>query len=125
MPAGVFLLSAVVGFGLVAVIYREDAAGLIRDHWAARQHGLFAGVSRWSQVPDLIMGDYLLWILALPGLWLAVRGRRLEQSLPAVWLIVVSVVLFSHRPAWWHYKVMFQVPLAWLAAMTLNRFIAK
>lgn len=51
------------------------------------------------------------------------KPEKNPSYLPVIWLILISFILFMHRPIWHHYYLLIATPLCWLAAISLSEFI--
>lgn len=64
----------------------------------------------------VIWRDYDLLLLGIVGTGAMVWQRRWAGLFPLAWLLTAMVLLFNHRPIWYHHYLLISVPLAWLAA---------
>ena len=83
------------------------------------QGDLKAGFSRANSFSDLITMflqelDYTL--LAIVGMFVAIRNRNWINIFPVMWLIFTIVLLLNHKPLWYHHYLLISIPLTWLAS---------
>lgn len=66
---------------------------------------------------EMVLQDYDITILALCGMILFIRKRQHQYIFPILWLSIVSIILFRHRPIWWHYYPLLSIPICWIASL--------
>ncbi len=97
---------------------------LLYDLWAIHSDPILAGWNAQNLTPtpplyDLLLSFSPLLLLALPGLWFALRGKERSRLIPAVWLVSGAILLLL--PSGLQRRFMFglYVPVTALAVLTL------
>lgn len=64
----------------------------------------------------MIRRDYILSILGLLGILVVLAKKQRDGLFPLAWLVAAGILLFNHRPIWYHHYHLLSIPLSWLAA---------
>ena len=60
-----------------------------------------------------------IFITAIAGLFLSLKYGFNKIFIPLVWLVCDLILFWDHTPMWYHYYVMFSLPLIWLSSYFL------
>lgn len=123
LTSGLLLGSAlVVTFAAVSFFWGTfDVRFLVMPH--AKSAAGLHGYTLSRTMGTGLVRDSAGILLAEAGIVILIRQRRLPRLLPAAWLAMSFVLLWFHRPAWYHQYLLLSIPMAWLAAVGLARLI--
>lgn len=98
------------------------------DLYISRANPALAAWSAQNLTPspppwDLALSYGLVLLLALPGLWLASRRRRPSDLLLLGWVGSAAVLLYTPFPLQRRFITGLHIPLALLAALTIERWL--
>lgn len=123
------LPNAVLWLGTVAITYifigllshSIAPEQLLMPHFGDRREQVFTEF--FVSFPRLLKHtfglDYLYYSLAAFGILAIFREKRWQGLLPLSWLGSVCLLLFNHRPVWYHHYLLLSIPLAWLSAFSI------
>lgn len=123
LPNAILWLVAVgvtyVTVGLLA--HSIDPEQLLLAHFSDRREQVFTEF--FVSFPRLLKHtfglDYLYYILAVIGIIVILKEKCRQGLLPLAWLGSVCLLLFNHRPVWYHHYLLISIPLAWLCAISI------
>ncbi len=83
------------------------------------------GFEIWSAFPksdmeifwSMVTRDWYYCLMVPAALFLASPDKQKNNWLPLLWIIATGVVLFFHKPIWYHHALLVIIPFAWLAGM--------
>jgi Dolichyl-phosphate-mannose-protein mannosyltransferase len=105
---GVF---ALVGIQYNALSYEQ----LFHSHFDHTVTSVFDAASSYELIGSFLLQDFDYLLLAIPGIITLWQTKRWPQLLPLLWLIAALLLLWQHRPVWYHHYLLISLPLAWLA----------
>lgn len=76
----------------------------------------YQGLSSREQLLRYVLFDYGHALLALVGIVVIILGSYAHGLLPLAWLAMVTPLMLTHRPLWYHHYPLLAIVLAWLAA---------
>lgn len=118
------VFAALAGTAATLLLRPLDWHQMLGTHAAA-----FASVQTeytgWRMVPDFLLKDYHLTLLAVAGLYVVSRTRSSGDLFAAAWLVLTLGLLLAFRPVWWHYHILLALPLSWLAARGIAGFLSR
>jgi len=110
-----------VGAGAVAFLLTipiNDIMQLIRPHLSAQEKMASTG---FDQVfLDMVKADYAFALLGFVGLLRILGKRDWFSILAVVWCLMSYVLLWRHRPLWYHHYPLLAVPLCWTAGIGMG-----
>lgn len=80
----------------------------------------FSLISNRFLIFSVILKDYDTALLAFTGVVAQFKYKKQQFIFPLLWLTLSSFVTLTHTPIWYHHRLLFSIPLSWLAAITLN-----
>ncbi len=72
----------------------------------------------------MLLQDYDIALLALPGIILSVKKMDWHFFAPFSWLLLNSAMLLTYKPVWYHYYPLISIPACWLAAISISKFFS-
>lgn len=117
---GLWLLTVLATYVLISLLCGASSyEQLLQSHVASRQGEEIFTDSYFSFISLLerMFGqDYLAHILAVLGIFVIITTRNRTGLFPLCWLGIVCLLLFNHKPVWYHHYLLIAIPIAWLAA---------
>ncbi|MDF5725167.1 MAG: hypothetical protein PUP91_32900, partial [Rhizonema sp. PD37] len=88
---------------------------LLQSHLDRSVTTVFNKESSLKLALSFFVQDFDYFLLALPATIIIFKKRQWEKSFPLVWLLIVFILIFNHRPVWYHHYLLISIPLTWLA----------
>jgi 4-amino-4-deoxy-L-arabinose transferase-like glycosyltransferase len=101
----------VVGLLFNSLNYEE----LLKSHFASKVKTAFNQQNSLGLVWSFFVLDFDYFLLSIVATIKIIKSKQWEQSFPLIWLIVSIMLLFNHRPVWYHHYLLVSIPLTWLA----------
>jgi hypothetical protein len=73
--------------------------------------------------PHFVEQQAAYLLMAVVGVAWALVRRRWGVVVPVVWFATTAAALAVHRPLWYHYVILLNVPLAWLCAFGVEAWL--
>lgn len=64
----------------------------------------------------MITQDYDYIFLGLVGIFAIIWKKQRNGFFPLIWLGTIVLIFLTHKPIWYHYYLLFAIPICWLAA---------
>lgn len=115
----------VLVFTFVTFIILFFFVGLDNMSQLWENHLLARGLSEYNKLSPNIGQDVPkgFMLLAFIGILLTVRKKRWIILYVIAWLGIAYFTLRNHAPVWWHQKLLFTIPIAFLAACAIGEVI--
>lgn len=111
-----WLTSFSIVFVLIGLVYHSlNYEELLKSHFAHSVRTAFNPENSRSVALSFFVLDFDYVLLAITGTLMILKKREWEKCFPLVWLIVAIVLVFNHRPVWYHHYLLISIPLTWLA----------
>ena len=111
-----WLSSFSITFILVGILCNSlDNQQLLKSHFDQSVKTAFNEESSLKLTLSFFLQDFDYLLLAIPAIITILKKRQWEKSFPLVWLITAIILLFTHRPVWYHHYLLISIPLTWLA----------
>lgn len=117
-PAFFWAVSCSLTFVLIAILLQSiQLEQLLTSHLSPQVQQQSQEIDNFNTVPEMLLQDGEYLVLAVFGLWNLVRPTPYRTALlvPLVWLVFITGVLGHYQPLWYHYYLLFSIPLVWLA----------
>lgn len=92
-----------------------NLAQLVQPHLAAAQSDSYPPNEQLYSIWFYLQDAWPILLLALVGLVIAFKQRRVLMFYPAVWLAAASLILSFYEPIWSHHQMLVTIPAAMLA----------
>lgn len=113
-----FLFGLIGGFILISLTY--DSASELADFWQFHTNNnfkeKFVNESSWWDIFVFYLQDLDYVIICFLGVFSLKKKLNSLPLFPLVWLGLITVLLLSHKPIWYHHYLLISIPLCWLAA---------
>lgn len=111
---GVFIGLSVIILSLL-LVGPSNLAQLIQPHLAAAQSDTYPPNEQLYSIWFYLQDAWPILLLALVGLAITIKQRRVMMLYPAVWLAAAALILSFYQPIWSHHQMLVTIPAALLA----------
>ncbi len=109
--ASLFIVFILTGLLCHSLTYEQ----LLQSHLDSSVKTAFNQENSLKLTLSFFLQDFDYLLLAIPAIITIFQKRQWEKSFPLVWLLIVIILLFNHRPVWYHHYLLISIPLTWLA----------
>lgn len=93
---------------VLALFLTHDKSRQLSEGWIHYRRGSFV-------VPYFVKQDIWIYILAIPGMIMALTRKSFTLTWASLWLIIAAIALYTHKPVWPHHCILLSVPASILA----------
>lgn len=118
-----WLVVVALAFGVIAWLSPGESLDLLWNSHAAAGAAL-ENSDRYAFKPGILWNDYDCLIPALAGIGVILWQRRWSLLFPVVLFGTVFLIHSFHRPYWYYYGLHFEIPMAWLAGVGIQKLFS-
>jgi 4-amino-4-deoxy-L-arabinose transferase-like glycosyltransferase len=107
------LLAVFTSIGLL--LHSLSYEQLLQANLGQNVKSAFENESLHNVILPMLLQDSDCLLLAILGILVVLANQQWEKIFPLVWLVTVILLLLNYKPVWYHYYLLFSIPLAWLA----------
>ncbi len=108
----VLVVFTLIGLLLHSLSYEQ----LLQANLEQNVKSAFQDESLHRVILPMMLQDSDCLLLGAFGILVVLAKKQWGKTFPLVWLVTVTLLLLNYRPVWYHYYLLFSIPLTWLAA---------